>query len=342
MVKRKPTRTLPEMQKELGYDGSALRLNVEDFRRFYSDFRPVGKSAFDLIMREYEAYQKARKFEYNIRSSGQRLTKTQVGFHRLAADIQYGFGLHVPFLLTENEVLCIEAIAQLQPHVRYATVSKLSRLPREIRERIYKFALHGGEWHIGDIDTFNKVTFMGGVGDPSGFYFPLSSEIDMLSVSRQMRQEVLHLAYQVTAFHLDDMDDLIKLLIAVGEMGRANITTIHFPWESRSDLECKWDENSVSDDNFLQLPALHVTTCIKLLKQCIKLRNLRIYFEGALIEGMDPKAFKTNPGIEALYSVQVDNVEIWSLSDEPLGRYPLACWLKKGMERRGGLKKSIL
>ncbi len=86
------------------------------------------------------------------------------------------------------------------------------------------FALPRVEWRIQDLDGSDERNFVGGIGDPSGFYFPLSSPI--LRVNRQMRQEALPFAYRRTVFNLDDIDDLIKLLIAIGDIGRDNIESL--------------------------------------------------------------------------------------------------------------------
>jgi hypothetical protein len=176
-----------------------------------------------------------------------------------------------------------------------------------------------------------------GVGDPGGFYFPLSKDLGILSVNRQMRQEALPLAYRATTFHLDDMDDLLKLLIAVGETGRNNIEALSFPWESRSDLECKWEESPDSDDHSLTLPDLHVMECVQLLKQCKRLRYMRLYFEGDLIQGIAPEIFKSDSGIQELRSIRVKKVEIWSLGHESLEHSSLIQWLIKGMDCSGTL-----
>jgi hypothetical protein len=102
-----------------------------------------------------------------------------------------------------------------------------------------------------------------------GFYFPLSKDLSVLRVKKQMREEALPLAYLQTLFHLDDMDNLIKLLIAVGELGRVNIESLELAWESRSDSECKWDEPQDSEERssiLPTLPTLHAVRCIQLLK----------------------------------------------------------------------------
>ena len=85
-----------------------------------------------------------------------------------------------------------------------------------------------------------------------------------------LRHETLSLAYSRTPFCLNDMDELMKLLIAVGKIGRDNIDSLEFTWQSEADIKCKWVEDPDSDPS-LTLPTLHVARCIQLLKQCKKL-----------------------------------------------------------------------
>lgn len=207
----------------------------------------------------------------------------------------------------------------------------LYKLPREIRDKIYTFALSDAEWSMQNVDFFDRFNLTSSIGDPGGFYFPLSKNVEILSVNNQMRREALPLVYRITTFHLDDMDDLIKFLIAVGETGRDNIEALYFPWESRSDLECKWEENPYSDEHSLTLPNLHVMKCVQLLKQCKRLRLMRLYFESDLLENIAPEVFKADSGILELRSIQVEKLEIWSLGHESLEHSPLVHWLKKGM-----------
>jgi hypothetical protein len=117
------------------------------------------------------------------------------------------------------------------------------------------------------VDILERVLLTGGIGDPHGLPFPLNRNLGFLSVSRQTCQESLPLAYRSTAFHLDDMDDVLRLLVAVGETGRNNIEFLYFPWKSRSDLQRKWKDNPHANNHSLQLPNLHVVKCIQLLKQ---------------------------------------------------------------------------
>lgn len=82
------------------------------------------------------------------------------------------------------------------------------------------------------------------IGDPSGFYFPLSSKTGVLGASKQMRQEALPLAYRRTHFQLADTDDLVKLLVAAGTVGRDNIESLELTWESKADSELKSEVQS--------------------------------------------------------------------------------------------------
>lgn len=183
------------------------------------------------------------------------------------------------------------------------------------------------------MDDFNRHNFIRSIGDPSGFYFPLSSKLAVLSVSRQMRQEALPLAYRRTLFHLDDMDDLVNLLVAVGKVGRENIELLEFAWASRADSESKWDENPNIDDLSLLLPTLHAARCIHLLKQCKRLRSLRLYLDSDLIFNISPDDFKVHPGIHELCSLRgIKRVQICDLGYEPMDCHDLAKWLREKME----------
>lgn len=207
------------------------------------------------------------------------------------------------------------------------------RLPREVRDKIYTLALHMGKWQIGDVENYDGCQFTGSIGDPSGFYFPLSSELTVLRVGRQIRQETLPLAYRRTVFHLDDMDNLIKLLIAVGRIGRDNIESLELTWKSRADSELKWDQAPDSDNLFLMLPALHTVKCVQLLKQCKRLKFLRLYFESDLITDISPDTFKSDPGLRELCSIRgINKVQIWDLGHESIEQHGVVKWLKEEME----------
>ena len=208
-----------------------------------------------------------------------------------------------------------------------------SRFPREIRNKIYIYALPMGKWQIEDVGDYDGFDFTGSIGDPSGFYFPLSSELTVLSVDRQIRREALPLAYRRTIFHLDDMDDLVKLLIAVGRIGRDNIESLELTWESRADSELKWDDGRDSDDVHSVLPVLHATKCAQLLRQCKRLNFLRLYFERDLINNIACDTFKFDPGIRELCSIHtIKRVQIWDLGHEPIEHCDLAEWLKGELE----------
>jgi hypothetical protein len=208
-------------------------------------------------------------------------------------------------------------------------------LPREIRDKIYSFAISDGKWKIGESNKFHEFNFAGGIGDPSGFYFPLSKDLSVLEVNRKMREETLPLVYRRTAFHLDDMDDLIKFLIAVGELGRANIESLELDWRSRSDSQWQWDKAQDSDElmTLLTLPILHVSRCVQLLKQCTRLKFLRLYFQSDFILDKSPNAFKVNPSICELCSLRgIKTVEIWNLGRQQLEERGLVKWLKEIIE----------
>lgn len=207
------------------------------------------------------------------------------------------------------------------------------KLPLEIRNHIYNLAIPEGEWNGTDIDGFDTLDFPSAVGDLDGFYFPLNKNLVILHINKQIRQEALPLAYRRTFFRMDDIDDLIRFLISIGRIGRDNIQSIEFLWEGKADSEAKWVEYPDSDDNFLKLPELHVPLCIQLLRQCKRLKFLRILFESELILTMSVGSFQADAGIQGLCSIAiVENVEICSLGGDSLHHSGLAKWLKEQIE----------
>jgi hypothetical protein len=189
------------------------------------------------------------------------------------------------------------------------------------------------EWQIGDVDSPNDLNFAGGLGDPSGFYFPLREDLTLLRVNRKMRQEALPLAYRRTVFHLDDIDDVIKLLIAIGDIGRDNIKSLELAWQSRSDFECQWAEPQVPSEHSLTLPTLHARKCVQLLNQCKNLGSLRLYFESDMVLGMSLDAYTSDPSIRELRSLQrIERVDFWDLGYEPLEQCDFVKWLREAIE----------
>lgn len=85
MAKRKPTLTLVEMERELGYNVDSLTHPAEALRRFYSDLRPVADSAYERIKKEFEEYEKKKyhKHDGNLSEKALRELETQVSMHEL-------------------------------------------------------------------------------------------------------------------------------------------------------------------------------------------------------------------------------------------------------------------
>ncbi|TGO45209.1 hypothetical protein BCON_0412g00010 [Botryotinia convoluta] len=224
------------------------------------------------------------------------------------------------------------AIAKLRPDTTCDLGPMFSKLPKELHDKIYTFALPRREWKVADVDDLNELNFARGIGDLSGFYSRLSS-FTVLRVNKQMRQEALPFAYRMTVFHIDDMDDLVKLLISIGDIGRDNIKSLELAWQSRSDFEFQWAEAPDPNQYSLTLPTLHAAKCVQLLKQCKSLSFLRLYFEKDLILGMSSLAYNTDLGIRELSSVRgIERVEICDLGYEPLEQCNFVRWLKEAME----------
>lgn len=208
-------------------------------------------------------------------------------------------------------------------------------LPREIRDKIYICAIPRGKWRIADIEEFEQDNLTGGIGDPSGFYYPLSKDLAVLRANKQMRLEALPFAYRRTTFILDDLDDAIKLLVAIGQVGRENIESLGFPWESRTDLEFMWKAGFPpgSGEAPLGLPVLHASRCVQLLRQCKRLKHLRLSFEEELVVNMKPDHFMADPGVKELSSLQgITRLEVWDLGDSSLEHCRIAKLLREKIE----------
>ena len=63
MAKRKPTLTLEEMEKELGYSLKSLNYPLDRVKPFYSDLEPVPNDPYGMVAREYELSSKIRQGE---------------------------------------------------------------------------------------------------------------------------------------------------------------------------------------------------------------------------------------------------------------------------------------
>lgn len=161
-----------------------------------------------------------------------RLTHRSHIVYGFAADINYSFGVNLPFLLTKDEAVKILSVARLRrssvPSISPVSLF-FSKLPRELRDRVYEFVLPRQHWSMDEeVGRVTELDLLGSLGDLSGFYFPLAAESGVLTVNQQMREEALPLAYRTTSFELDDIDELIKLLLAIGQIGRENIVSLAF------------------------------------------------------------------------------------------------------------------
>ncbi|KAL8853767.1 MAG: hypothetical protein Q9221_001410 [Calogaya cf. arnoldii] len=233
-----------------------------------------------------------------------------------------------------------------------------NKLPRELRDRVYEFVFQRHHWLTDE--EVSRVTqpdlpeldLLGCIGDPSGIYFPLAKESGILTVSRQMREEALPVAYHTTSFELEDIDEVIQVLLAIGQIGRENIESLAFGWQSNCENDFTWDEapgrirqkdTNITNNNFegvewddplLTLPVVHVETCLQLLRQCGRLTDLRLRLERELFDFVNPDAFKTNVGIQGLSSLRgIRRLDIQSLEHESLSHEEgIVRWLKEQLE----------
>lgn len=171
------------------------------------------------------------------------------------------------------------------------------------------------------------------MGDLSVFFFPFKNELNVLHINRQMRREALPLAYRRTVFRFGDIDDFIRIGVSIGRIGRDNIESLEFAWESKADSIHSYQYKLQTEDSHPRLPCLHVQKCIELLEHFKRLKYLYLYFIEDLILNISFDDFKIDQGIRGLCSLSpIDNVEIRSQDGWLLDEYKAARWLKETME----------
>ncbi|ORY72144.1 uncharacterized protein BCR38DRAFT_329991 [Pseudomassariella vexata] len=220
-----------------------------------------------------------------------------------------------------------------QPLTRQIPRSEKRRLPRELRQIVYNFTIPTTKYKLPGPEGAEGVNLAHTMADAQGFYFPHRPDLALLRVNRQMREEALPLAYRKTTLQLEDVSEAVKILIAIGTIGRENIEVLEISWDSRECLECGIDSNAPSQDKILWgLPQLHVGSLVKLLQQCRRLCMLRVCFEEELIREIPPGDFKSDLGINGLASVRgLEKVEFGDRDGEPLGHCGLLDWLNGAM-----------
>ncbi|KAM5349320.1 hypothetical protein ACJ41O_005825 [Fusarium nematophilum] len=353
MAKFKSTPSLPEMEERLGFTANSMTPPDPATERFCCDLKPV-ENTLKQFLREYEELNKTSQTHFRTAKTSLVLPKMgesvvieydgnmvvitrvdRVGSYRYSVDISYNCGIFLPLLFTETEASwAISAFPSIETP---PDDSSFLKLPRELREKIYGFALPQRELGIKDIDAFDHLCFPAAVGDPSGFFFQLGKEPAILKASRQIRQEALPLAYRNTTFCLDDMDDVVKVLIAVGHIGRSNITSLQFPWESKNEIECRLQLSPHADDSGPILPSLHALRCVQLLKACRKLAVLRICLDQDIFENTSAHKFIADPGIAGLCTLRgIRTLEVVDYSYESLEEHPTVKQLHEEMKKANG------
>jgi hypothetical protein len=271
---------------------------------------------------------------------------TLEGLYTSLVDIRYSCGLTVTFLFTKAEALETLAASQRTPAITpavsepYPTLSKLLSLPQEVRDLIYGFVNQAGKRDV----KVRKHDFCRAIGDPRGVYFAFGCDSALLRVNWQIRNEFLTFAYRNVKFCLADVDTATQFLMMIGEIGRDNVTSIEFGWESPIDEANRWRESQMDPSaNYLPhrlaedwiLPSIHADKCVKLLQSCGRLKHLVLIFDTYMVLRIPQTTFQNHPGILSLVSIGgLVEVEIRDLDKRSLDNNSVAKWLKERLGRR--------
>jgi hypothetical protein len=336
MAKREPQPPLAVLVEELGYEVDPVA-HPHSPEHLYTDLSPVNEDLSEKTRRELASRQAANQPVQPVPvhdklSNGINITENgAVGYLRFSVKIDLTTTFSIRFLMSQTEVLSLISSPK-EPAKPGTSIGALAKLPPEIREKIFSFALPLGTWEITNTEESLPI-FLGSLGSCSNFFYPLAGQLGILSVNQQVRQESLPLAFRRTLFRFDDMDELIKFLLSIGRSGRENIETLDFPWTSVSETSERW-ALFPGRDVTLQLPSLHVARCITLLSQCCRLRLLRIQMQAALLDSLPIQDFQGDPGIKSLSSLQpIKEVVIYDPFDENVGDHNHAIWLKNYLQR---------
>lgn len=178
------------------------------------------------------------------------------------------------------------------------------------------------------------LELVGGIAEPSGFYFQLPTYSNILVLNRQIRMEALPTAFRSLSLAAMDIDELVRFLIVIGDIGRSNIESLSCYWESKSEMEIRWATDSNSSDPTLALPNLHVTKVGHLLRQCQRLRYLQLYLEEDSIRHMNLESFKTDSGVKELCTARkIERVEIFDFDHQRYEGNELTQWLKENIQK---------
>ncbi|KAI0016479.1 hypothetical protein F4780DRAFT_759181 [Xylariomycetidae sp. FL0641] len=365
MAKRRPSQSLEEKEDMAGFKADALPQLSEDEPCFYSDLQIVPRDLGRRMSREVDETRR-RQARYGDQicereSSGYRLSpkcslitglgETEIelkrlrgmGHYRYLLDLRYSFGLAVRVLLKEEEAEQVTALQKSQAEVQGSQSSILFSLPPEIRDKIYDLVSSEVD---GDNHTFYHFTVVDDnaaiqsltITDSlhrSGNLRPLrlaGQDIRILQVCRQLREEALPWVYRNARLPFASLEETLKLLLLIGDVGCSNIQRLRLDWFNLWDSEKL--ENEHRNDPRLSLCTLawpYTTTdpCVRLIHQCHRLRHISIRFDDDWLLRVPEQDFKQDTRIRGLCALRgIQEVEILGLDFQPIEEdCPLAQWL---------------
>ncbi|KAL4784668.1 hypothetical protein BJX76DRAFT_326444 [Aspergillus varians] len=323
MAKYRPEISLAQMQDLLGYSIDLLNDADDDEPRFYSDLTTVPASVHEKTKDELEEHVRMQREGSPISSIKERLLpkpgitqeisnghykvtlqrRRQIGQYVFSADVEFEFGFNLRLLLNYREVSEMMSVVKIPHCNEFSAVGALFRLPREIRDKIYMYAIPTANLQTTSYEL-GGLALSRGIGDPSGFYYPFRSDLGLLAVNKQIREEALGLAYRKSFIQLEDMDDFLVFAVSIGKIGHDNVESIGFTWESRSDTASTGRGVWNLDGDTIKLPTLHTTRCIQLLENFRRIRCLRLSFEDDIISELSTRQIQNDAGICKLCAFQ--------------------------------------
>jgi hypothetical protein len=199
-----------------------------------------------------------------------------------------------------------------------------------VRDIIYDFTLPFHTLELPESIFHQRQTLPEAIGDPTGF-FESTRGCASLQLCKGLRAEMLPIAYANMCCEAQDLGNAVKLLMAIGTIGRDSLGHLDVLWSGGGSEE--EHEHSPSEaTTTLWLPSRHVPLCLHLLAECRGLKTLSLRFERELLSATPLDDFQRNTGILQLASIkhviQVNMLDVWG---DSLDDHALLQWLKREM-----------
>ncbi|KAI9904422.1 hypothetical protein N3K66_000951 [Trichothecium roseum] len=199
----------------------------------------------------------------------------------------------------------------------------LLNLPVEIRWMIYTLALE--ERHLTYRPSLHHdpspQSWPACLGDLTGYHTRFGRALT--HVCRSVRADALAADYAATTLSAHTTDDLVKMLIAIGRVGRDNVRSLVITWVTKAERACGGGSDSYNGSGSWsgsvggggrgvssrinsyyypheKLPAVNAGRSLELIELCPRLKRVEVWFPSKLMREVRPDMFMVDGGIKGI------------------------------------------